>query len=69
MEVLTSVGRSQIKVLGAWFATRYVLSGILDAGDEKTFWRSSKSDRALESAYDFVEGFNNAIGSEVLLHC
>lgn len=64
--MLSSVGRSQIVVLGAWFAKRYVHSGLLDASNGKTHWRASKSDRALESAYDFVKGFNEAIGSQVM---
>lgn len=64
LEVLTSAGRSQIQVLGSWFATRYVLSGLLSADIGQTFWRSSKSDRAFESAFDFVKGFNETIGAE-----
>ena len=65
MEMLSSAGHSQIIILGAWFAKRYVMSGLLDAGGGKTYWRSSKSDRALESGYDFVEGYNEAVGSQV----
>ena len=63
--MLSTVGRSQIEVLGAWFAQRYVLSGALEAPSDKIHWRSSKSDRALESGYDFVKGFNDKIGSQV----
>ena len=66
MEVLSSAGRSQILILGAWFAKRYVQSGLLDAGNGRTHWRASKSDRALESAYDFVKGYNDIIGRQVI---
>lgn len=66
IEMLSSTGHSQIEVLGAWFANRYVLSGLVDISSGGTHWRSSKSDRAKESAYDFVRGFNNAIGVEAV---
>ena len=66
MEVLSSSGHSQIVILGAWFASRYVESGLLDGSPGKTLWRSSKSDRALESGYDFVKGYNDTAGSQVI---
>lgn len=66
MEVLSSSGRGQIEILGAWFAKRYVQSGLLDASNGRTHWRASKSDRALESAFDFVKGYNDTIGNQVI---
>lgn len=66
LEELSYSGHIQIVVLGAWFARKYVLSGLLDAGEGKTYWRCSKSDRAVESGYDFVKGFNDTLQTQAV---
>lgn len=65
MENLSSAGRNQGKMLGSWFARKYVESGMTRGGSGKVFWRSSKSDRGKESGEHFVGGFNEVLGREV----
>jgi hypothetical protein len=65
LENLSSNGVQQIGELGKWFALRYLGKSRKMISSPKPFFRGSISDRAVESARDFVVAFNRMAGFEV----
>lgn len=61
LENITPAGKEQAERLGEWFASKY--AGSVDL--KPVFWRCSKSERAEESGYDFIKGFNKIFSNQV----
>lgn len=60
-EDLNTTGHEMMTYLGAWFADKYVTSGIIPTSELSVLWRCSKSDRAADSGVDFMAAFEAEI--------
>ena len=63
-EIITTVGAQQMRELGKHFANKYL--AISPINSIENFWRSSKSDRAMESGLELVRGINEIAGKTII---
>jgi len=67
IENITEMGHQNLKTLGVWYC-KYAKKCFKNCewSEDHFIWRVSKSERAKESAVDFVESFNQEFGSRVI---